>query len=82
YSLSWTPDGELLAIRPRFKPGVIMELWSIPIDGRAQRKLAHEAPQLFGMRLSPDGHRIAYYVEPDTRALSVWAIHNFLPPSR
>jgi len=82
YSLNWTPDGELLAIRPRFKPGVIMELWRIPIDGRAPRKLAHEAPQLFSMRLSPDGHRIAYYVEPDTRALSVWAIRNFLPPSR
>lgn len=81
YMLNWTPEGELLAEKVHFQTG-IWELWRIPIDGGAPRKLAYDAPQLFNMRLSPDGHRIAYWMGPDPRALSVWAIHNFLPPSR
>jgi Tol biopolymer transport system component len=75
--LSWTSDGNhLIVAHPRNSE----DLWVIPVDGGEHRtvKLGAKAR---GMRLHPDGQRIAFTIGPPYEVGEVWALENFLPES-
>lgn len=77
--LNWTPDGQLIGTQRREADGMI-ELWRIPIDGGAPRKLGFESKSLTNLRLNPDGRRLAFGFAGDEGDSGVWVIENFLPP--
>ena len=59
------------------------ELWLIPLDGSAPRKLdvdlsAAVDGQLGKIRLSPDGKQLAYVVGKSYQT-ETWVLENFLP---
>jgi Tol biopolymer transport system component len=76
--LSWTSDGNHLVVA---HPGNNTDLWVIPVDGGETRtvKLGAKAR---GMRLHPDGKRIAFTIGPLYESGEVWALENFLPKDK
>lgn len=79
---AWVPDSQSLIARLQSEPEGPSELWQIPVDGRAPRKLPSSLePYVHAFRIHPDGRRIAYRViEPQpTFARQVWKFENFLP---
>jgi Tol biopolymer transport system component len=81
-TLQWTPDGALLGLVQR-NSDKMTELWHIPLDGGAPRKLEFEAPNLGTIRLTSDGRRIAFEAESPQTGLGLWVIDGLLPkPSR
>lgn len=83
-SMPWTPDGQAILVRKMTEPnGTTSELWLVPIDGAAPRKLDFDANQVgafAGGRISlhPDGRRVAYATSTKSN-IEVWALENFLP---
>jgi Tol biopolymer transport system component len=85
----WTPDSRaVLALKFRGDPtnprNESLEMWRIPIDGGAPRKLEgalQMSDNLPFAALHPDGRRIAFTVtEPAPhRDKEIWALENFLP---
>jgi Tol biopolymer transport system component len=77
---SWMPDSQSFIARLQQQSEGESELWRVPVDGTAPRKLSSvlEA-HVFKFTLSPDGRRVAYRSkEPDTPvAAQVWEFANF-----
>jgi len=74
--IAWTPDGESIIYRDD------REIWSVPRVGGTPRKLEWPiegslAVAMRGIRLSPDGRRIAFDAESGEEEL--WVMENFLP---
>jgi len=77
----FTPDGRHVLISrytstnpPRLQDWT---LWRVPVDGAAPRPMNLSGPDLRGVKVSPDGQRIAYRSgEP---AWDYWLMRNFLP---
>jgi len=70
--------------RPRTAPSPGGELWLIPLNGSAPRKLDVDLStavdgQLGKIRLSPDGRQVAYVVGKSYQT-ETWVLENFLPP--
>ena len=95
-ALDWAPDGrQLLFARgsSAWDPADAaqgakrkFELWRISAEGGQPQPvgLAMEGVNLYGLRIHPDGHRIAFTtgrfrVE---NAYEVWVVDNFLPPTK
>jgi Tol biopolymer transport system component len=85
YRANWTPDGQALVV-PRLRNGAAgpLELWRVPLDGGASRKLDIGATEgrlvgVGGFRLHPDGRQIAFVAYAGTVGPEVWALENFLP---
>lgn len=86
----WAPDSRsflALKLRGPWPEQESEELWSIPIDGGAPRKLEQlsVAPHLTGGGFSVhrDGHRIAFTsAEATPQRGEIWALEHFLPPAR
>jgi Tol biopolymer transport system component len=85
----WTPDSRsLIVMKGMVAAGGLLdpaanELWCVPIDGTAARRLDLDATRvLMGgvgrIRLHPDGHRLTY-VSGRYPVAEVWALENFLP---
>jgi hypothetical protein len=76
-TLQWMPDGALLGLVPR-KSDKMFELWRVPVEGGAPRKLQFEGPNLGSIRLSRDGRRIAFEAENPQAGLGFWVIEGLL----
>jgi Tol biopolymer transport system component len=74
-SLSWTADGRSLLALSGSRG--LHELWSIPADGSAPRKLRDLDMRVIRSALSPDGRTFAMRVDDQTSEL--WVAENFLP---
>jgi Tol biopolymer transport system component len=77
----YTPDGKniLVSRYTSTRPPAVEEwaLWRIPIDGGAPRSMNLSGHDLRGVKVSPDGARIAYRTgEP---AWDYWLMRNVLP---
>jgi Tol biopolymer transport system component len=77
---SWMPDGQSFIARLMRQPEGESELWRVPVDATAPRKLPSvlEA-HVFKFTISPDGRLVAYrFKEPDAPvAAQVWEYVNF-----
>jgi Tol biopolymer transport system component len=73
--LSWTSDGNHLVVA---HPKNNKDLWVIPVDG-GERRTVKLGAKARGMRLHPDGQRIAFTIGPLYEVGEVWALENFLP---
>ena len=78
---SWAPDSRSLVARLFRKPEGPSELWRVPVNGDAPRKLSSmiEA-NVFKFTISPDGRHVAYRIkesEPEVPR-QVWKFENFL----
>jgi Tol biopolymer transport system component len=77
---SWMPDSQSLIARLQRQPEGESELWRVPVDGTAPRKLPSvlEA-HVFKFTISPDGRRVAHRSkEPDAPvAAQVWEYAHF-----
>jgi Tol biopolymer transport system component len=78
-SPSWTPDGRYVAFLKAVqgKAGQ-WQLWRVAAEGGEPQRLGLTvASQLLGLRLHPDGRRVAI---ADVKVnLEVWVMENFLP---
>ncbi len=83
-SRPWTPDGRGILVQKMTKPdGATSELWLVPIDGAAPRKLDFDANRVMPyaggrIKLHPDGHQLVF-VSGNKLSMEVWALENFLP---
>jgi hypothetical protein len=87
--MPWTPASDAVMVRrfPHSPTGPTGggELWLIPLNGNAPRKLDVDLSnvvdgQLGKIRLSGDGKRLAYVLGKAYRR-EVWVLENFLPRS-
>jgi len=82
-AMLWTPDGQgLLARKMLTADGTKSELWVVPINGTAPRKLDFDANRIASfaagkMRLHPDGRQFAFVSGSTTP--EVWTLEHFLP---
>lgn len=77
----WTRDGRHILFTRSAPLGPertnYRELWAVPFDGGPPRSLGLSMPSLRGIRVSPDGGRIAFTSGfPDQ---GIWVFENFLP---
>ena len=86
--MPWTPTSDAVIVRkfarPRTAPSRGGELWLIPLNGSAPRKLDVDLStavdgQLGKIRLSPDGRQVAYVVGKSYQT-ETWVLENFLTP--
>jgi Tol biopolymer transport system component len=86
-NVAWTPDGRyLLFVKRSALPvgqwatrGKQPELWRIPADGGEPQKLGQlAAGAVSGLRVHPDGQRIAFGVQHWDKG-EIWVMENFLP---
>jgi Tol biopolymer transport system component len=74
--LLWTPDNSaLLMLKSVGGPENTREIWQVPLEGGSPRKLPLEASSWkteLGLRLNPDGTRLAFFTGEESR--EVWAL--------
>ena len=73
YSPVWSPDGMslLMPIAP-VAPSGASEIWELPIDGGAPRRVPSDDPRShLGAEYSRDGARVAYIAWPDSASLVI-----------
>jgi hypothetical protein len=85
--MPWTAKSDAVIVRKYAEPVSLTtsggELWLIPLNGDAPRKLDVDLKgavggQLGKIRLSPDGKNLAYVVGKQYRT-ETWVLENFLP---
>ncbi len=79
---SWAPGGQSLVAKLQREPEGPGELWHVPVDGGAPRRLpAPLEPSVFAFRVSPDGRRVAYRIKEAEPPLpkQVWSFEHFIP---
>jgi Tol biopolymer transport system component len=80
-ALEWTPDSKSVVFRKNLSAsGEESELWLVPVNGNAPRKLGLNAVNIRQLRIHPDGRRIVYTAGQQKR--EVWVLENFLPTLR
>jgi Tol biopolymer transport system component len=79
--MTWLPDSQSVVIvnttGEKYSP---KELWLVPIDGGQARRLDIDIRSWKtseGIRLSPDGRKIAFFTGDDAR--EVWALESIAP---
>ena len=78
YSFAWTGDGQHLVFSKRVAlPGRPSELWRVPVEGGEQQRLGLAMWGRGGVRVHPDGRRIAF--TNMTPAGELWVMEHFLP---
>lgn len=83
----WTPDSRsLVVMKGTGVDSAANELWFVPIDGTAARRLDIDATRVLrggvgSIRLRPDGRQLTY-VSGHYPVPEVWALENFLPVQR
>jgi len=78
YSFAWTRDGRHLLFSKRVtEPGRPSELWRAPVEGGKPERLGLPMWGRGGVRVHPDGSRIAF--TNMTPLGGLWVMENFLP---
>lgn len=78
--VAWTPDGAhlLFARWVNYVQGdPTVEFWRVPAEGGEPQKLGLATERPWGLRLHPDGRRIAFTA--GSLKTEVWVLENFLP---
>jgi Tol biopolymer transport system component len=81
--LAWTADGKNILYaksREGSKGGV--KLWVVPVSGGEPQEAGLSMPQLFMLRVSPDGKSIAFTASEQPQKSEVWVMENFLPKEK
>jgi Tol biopolymer transport system component len=80
----WTPDGRAVLVVRTSVTDEPAELWEVPVDGSAPRKLQVDLSNwtLEGVALNPDGKHLAFVASAAKSGLEVWALENFLPAAK
>lgn len=73
---TWTRDGRALIVNKASPPSV-NELWVVPIDGGAPRKLDVAFPGRTAISLHPDGRQLAFNTAVE-RKTEVWVLEGVL----
>ncbi len=79
---SWAPGGRSFIVKLQREPEGPSELWRVPVDGGAPRRLPSVLePFVFAFRVSPDGRRVAYRIKEAEPPLprQVWTYEHFIP---
>ena len=82
--MSWTPDSQAVIVMKVFGESgkeTGRELWLVPINGAAARKLDIDVSDWGAgsgnIRLHPNGRQIAFFAGKQSE--EIWALENFLP---
>lgn len=78
--LQWTPDGAYLLFgrwQNWSAENLTVELWRVPGQGGEPQKLELAMERLWGIRMHPDGRRVAFTA--GVAKEEVWVLENFLP---
>lgn len=70
----------LFVKRTRGKARSQVQFWRIPAEGGEPTPLDVTIDDLWGLRLHPDGRRIAFGTQENKS--EVWVMENFLPPPK
>ena len=79
-SLFWTPDGKHLVFssgltqESEFEESEV-ELWQVPVQGGARKRLGIKMPYLRNAGIHPDGKRVVF--QAGDRNYDVWVMENF-----
>jgi len=77
--LQWTPDGRFVVFVKTFGANTDRkELWRVPAEGGAARKIDLNGVVGDFVRFHPDGRRVAF-TAGERAASEVWVMENFLP---
>ncbi len=86
-ALAWAPDSREIIYgkslyassgSQRIAPG--SELWKVSVEGGEPQKLWKMAGSIVGVRLHPDGQRLAFTSQ--TSWAEIWVMENFLPKEK
>ena len=76
----WTPDGRYVLFRRG--DGAKEEYWRVAAEGGEPERLGLEpTTRPVGLRIAPDGRRVAFTARKKTTMDEVWVMENFLPKS-
>ncbi|MBI1355561.1 MAG: hypothetical protein GC160_14555 [Acidobacteria bacterium] len=75
--VEWARDGRNLWVSAPAAPAP--KLWKVPLNGEAPREIPWTAAREGGIRLSPDGRRVAY--SANDQHSEVWTLRDWLPKS-
>jgi Tol biopolymer transport system component len=76
--VSWTSDGNHVVVYHHHQN---KNLWVIPVDG-GETRTVKLGTRVKGLRLHPDGRRIAFTKGNPYGGKEVWALENFLPKAK
>jgi Tol biopolymer transport system component len=84
-SVPWTPDGRALIVRKMTtarttNPYSNSEVWLVPVDGRAPRRLDVFSNHGGTLHMSPDGRQLATTTAEDRE--EVWLLENIVPSGK
>ncbi len=80
YSFAWTHDGQHLVFSKRVaEPGRPSELWRVSLEGGESQPVGLPMWGRGGVRVHPDGRRIAFTNMTKPAASGLWVMENFLP---
>lgn len=79
--ITWAPDSQsVVIVKTTGEKKSPKDLWLVPLDGRQARRLDIDVSLWktnAGIRLSPDGRKIAFFIGDDAR--EVWALESTAP---
>ena len=80
YSFAWTLDGRHLLFSKRVRePGRPSELWRVSVEGGESQPVGLPMWGRGGVRVHPDGRRIAFTNMTRPAATGLWVMENLLP---
>jgi len=86
-AIAWAPDSREIIYgknvsassgSQRIRGG--SELWKVPVEGGEPQKLGKISGQIVGVRVHPDGQRLAFTSQ--TSWAEIWVMENFLPKEK
>jgi Tol biopolymer transport system component len=81
YGLSWSPDSRYVYYLKQSAAGSPFELFRVPAAGGQEESAGLKASDIRDINIAPDGKRIVFSIG-GVDTLELWALENFLSPSK